>query len=90
MKDPKLEILKAEVKNLNARVGALESLLERIIRQRPVSEKQLDKVVKSLSRELRARDKESTLQPQASRHPHPSNPTRRDNVVESGFSDISV
>ena len=38
MSDHKLE---AEVKRLNARIGALEKLLERIVRQKPVSEKQL-------------------------------------------------
>ena len=40
MSDQKLE---AEVKRLHARIGALEKLLERIIRQKPVSEKQLQR-----------------------------------------------
>jgi hypothetical protein len=40
--------LAAEVKRLNARVAALERLLQRIIRQRPVSEKQLERELKSL------------------------------------------
>ena len=47
MSDPKLTVLVADVKKLNARVGALEKLLERILRQKPVSEKQLDIVLKS-------------------------------------------
>jgi hypothetical protein len=44
MSDQKLA---AEVKRLNARVVALERLLERIIRQRPVSEKQLERELKN-------------------------------------------
>jgi hypothetical protein len=44
MSDQKLA---AEVKRLNARVAALEKLLERIIRQRPVSEKQLERELKN-------------------------------------------
>ena len=40
MSDSKLTALVADVKKLNARVGALEKLLERIFRQKPVSEKQ--------------------------------------------------
>jgi hypothetical protein len=44
MSDQKLE---AEVKRLNARIGALEKLLERIIRQKPVSEKQLQRELKN-------------------------------------------
>jgi hypothetical protein len=40
------QTLTAEVKKLNARVAALEKLLERIIRQRPVSEKQLERELK--------------------------------------------
>jgi hypothetical protein len=47
MSDPNLTALVADVKKLNARVGALEKLLERILRQKPVSEKQLDIVLKS-------------------------------------------
>jgi hypothetical protein len=39
--------LTAEVKRLNARVAGLEKLLERIIRQRPVSEKQLERELKN-------------------------------------------
>jgi len=38
--------LATEVKRLNARAGALEKLLERIIRQKPVSEKQLQREFK--------------------------------------------
>lgn len=44
MSDQKLE---AEVKRLHARIGALEKLLERIIRQKPVSEKQLKRELKN-------------------------------------------
>jgi hypothetical protein len=44
MSDQKLA---AEIKKLNARVAALEKLLERIIRQRPVSEKQLEREFKN-------------------------------------------
>ncbi len=47
MKDPQLDALASEVKKLAARVGALEKLLERILRQRPVSEKQLYLTLKS-------------------------------------------
>jgi outer membrane murein-binding lipoprotein Lpp len=47
MSDSKLTALVADVKKLNARVEALEKLLERILRQKPVSEKQLDIVLKS-------------------------------------------
>jgi hypothetical protein len=47
MSDSALDALSAEVKKLDARVKALEKLLERILRQKPVSEKQLDIVLKS-------------------------------------------
>jgi hypothetical protein len=47
MSDLKLTALVADVKKLNARVEALEKLLERILRQKPVAEKQLDIVLKS-------------------------------------------
>jgi hypothetical protein len=47
MKDPNLDELAAEVKQLTARMGALEKLLERILRQKPVSERQLDTLLKS-------------------------------------------
>jgi outer membrane murein-binding lipoprotein Lpp len=47
MKDPQLDALASEVKKLAARVGALEKLLERILRQKPVSEKQLCRALKS-------------------------------------------
>ena len=49
MKDPQLEALAAEVKSLKARIGALEKLLERILRQKPVSEKQLEKALRARS-----------------------------------------
>jgi hypothetical protein len=41
----------AQVKKLTARVEALERLLDRIVRQKPVSERQLEKALKS--RDLR-------------------------------------
>jgi len=47
MKDPQLEALAAEVKSLKSRVGALEKLLERILRQKPVSEKQLERALRT-------------------------------------------
>jgi hypothetical protein len=47
MKDPELETLAAEVKSLKARIGALEKLLERILRQKPVSEKQLERALRT-------------------------------------------
>jgi hypothetical protein len=45
MKDPQLDVLAAELKSLKSRVGALEKLLERIFRQKPVSEKQLERAL---------------------------------------------
>ncbi|MGA7545949.1 MAG: hypothetical protein WBW08_09030 [Methyloceanibacter sp.] len=47
MKDPQFDALASEVKKLAARVGALEKLLERILRQKPVSEKQLHQTLKN-------------------------------------------
>jgi hypothetical protein len=47
MKDPQLDALAAELKSLKNRVGALEKLLERILRQKPVSEKQLDRALRA-------------------------------------------
>jgi hypothetical protein len=47
MKDPQLEVLAAELKALKSRVGALEKLLERMLRQKPVSEKQLEKALRA-------------------------------------------
>lgn len=46
-KDAKLEATRAEVKALKARMSALEKLLERIVRQKPVSERQLERVLRS-------------------------------------------
>jgi hypothetical protein len=45
MKEPELSVLRADVKKLNARMTALEKLVERIIRQKPVSEKQLERAL---------------------------------------------
>lgn len=47
VKDAKLEATRAEVKALKARMTALEMLLERILRQKPVSEKQLERTLRS-------------------------------------------
>ena len=47
VKDSKLEATRAEVKALKARMSALEKLLERILRQKPVSEKQLERALRS-------------------------------------------
>ena len=47
MKDPEIDAIKRELKQLSARVAALERLLDRIMRQKPVSERQLEKALKS-------------------------------------------
>jgi hypothetical protein len=49
MKNMELEAIRAELKKLSARVTALEKLLDRIVRQRPVSEQQLKQALKSAS-----------------------------------------
>jgi hypothetical protein len=50
MSDTELRALTTEVKKLTARVDALERLLQRIIQQRPVSERQLEKALRSMKR----------------------------------------
>ena len=45
MKQLELSGLKADVKKLSARMTAPEKLLERIIRQKPVSAKQLEQAL---------------------------------------------
>ena len=50
MGDTELKVLSSQVKKLTARVEALERLLQRIIQQRPVSEKQLEKALKNVKR----------------------------------------
>lgn len=47
MSDPELRAVAAQVKKLTARMEALERLLERILRQKPVSEKQLERALRS-------------------------------------------
>jgi len=47
MTDSELKALTAQVKRLTSRVEALEKLLERIIRQKPVSERQLEKALRT-------------------------------------------
>ena len=46
MKNLELDAIRAELKKLSARVTALEKLLDRIIRQKPVSGRQLEKALK--------------------------------------------
>jgi hypothetical protein len=48
MTDSDLKALTAQVKTLTSRVEALEKLLERIIRQKPVSERQLEKALRTV------------------------------------------
>jgi hypothetical protein len=48
MKDSQPDVLAAELKALKSRVGALEKLLERIFRQKPVSERQLERALRAL------------------------------------------
>jgi hypothetical protein len=50
MSDIELKALTAQVKKLTARVEALERLLQRIIQQRPVSKRQLEKALRSMKR----------------------------------------
>ena len=50
MSDTELKALTAQVKKLTARVEALERLLQRIIHQRPVSESQLERALRSMKR----------------------------------------
>ena len=48
MIDPELQTLSAQVKKLTARVEALERLLQRIIQQKPGSERQLEKALRGM------------------------------------------
>ena len=50
MSDTELRALTTEVQKLTARVDALERLLQRIIQQRPVSERQLERALRSIKR----------------------------------------
>jgi DNA-binding SARP family transcriptional activator len=50
MSDTELKALTAQVKKLTARVEALERLLQRIIQQRPVSERQLERALRNMKR----------------------------------------
>jgi hypothetical protein len=47
MKNTEIDAISRELKQLSARVAALEKLLDRITRQKPVSERQLEKALKS-------------------------------------------
>jgi len=55
MNDAELKDLSAQVKRLMARVEALERVLERIIQQKPVSERQLERALRSMKRPENAR-----------------------------------
>ena len=48
MNDAELKDLSAQVKRLTARVEALERLLQRIIQQKPVSERQLERALRTM------------------------------------------
>jgi hypothetical protein len=48
MSETELKSLSAQVKKLTARIEALERLLQRIIQQKPVSERQLERALRSL------------------------------------------
>jgi DNA-binding SARP family transcriptional activator len=50
MNDTELKALSAKVKKLTARVEALERLLQRIIQQKPVSERQLERALRVMRR----------------------------------------
>jgi hypothetical protein len=50
MNDTELKSLSAQVKKLTARVEALERLLQRIIQQKPVSERQLERALRVMRR----------------------------------------
>jgi len=47
MSDSELKAVAAQVKKLAARVTALEKLLDRILRQKPLSERQLQRALTS-------------------------------------------
>jgi hypothetical protein len=47
MSETELKSLSAQIKKLTARVEALERLLQRIIQQKPVSERQLERALRS-------------------------------------------
>jgi outer membrane murein-binding lipoprotein Lpp len=47
MNDTELKTLSTQVKKLTARVEALERLLQRIIQQKPVSERQLERALRN-------------------------------------------
>jgi Trp operon repressor len=55
MSETELKALSAQVRALAARVEALERLLQRIIQQRPVSERQLERALRSITRPQNAR-----------------------------------
>lgn len=50
MSETELKVVSAQLKKLTARVEALERLLQRIIQQKPVTERQLERALKSWRR----------------------------------------
>jgi hypothetical protein len=50
MSETEVQALAAQVKQLTARVEALERLLQRIIQQRPVSQSQLERALRNMKR----------------------------------------
>jgi hypothetical protein len=53
--DTELKAVSAQLKKLTARVEALERLLQRIIQQNPVSERQLERALTNMKRSQNAR-----------------------------------
>jgi hypothetical protein len=53
--DTELKAVSAQLKKLTARVEALERLLQRIIQQKPVSERQLERALRTMKRSENAR-----------------------------------
>jgi hypothetical protein len=49
MSETELKALSAQLQKLTARVEPLERLLQRIIRQKPVSERQLERALRELA-----------------------------------------
>jgi hypothetical protein len=50
MSETELKVVSAQLKKLTARVEALERLLQRIIHQKPVSERQLERALRNWRR----------------------------------------
>jgi hypothetical protein len=54
MSETELKAVRSDLKKLTARVDALERLLQRIIAQKPVSERQLERALRSWRRSGKA------------------------------------